>query len=99
MAAQALRFEGAEHDSAIFQNDRVEGHAQVQVADAVDIFAVVIHDEELQGQGARRVAGVGRLEGVAVADKDQPSTGHRTWPEVVVSSARKPALKSSALIY
>ena len=58
MAAQALRFERAEHDPAVLEDDRVQGHAEVQVADALDVAAVVVHDEQLQGEGVRGVAGV-----------------------------------------
>ena len=77
MAAQPLRFERAEHDPAILEDDRVQGHAEVQMADALDVAAVVVHDEQLQGEGVGGVAGVGRLEGVAVADEDELAAGQR----------------------
>ena len=46
--AQALRFQRAEHDPAVLQDHRVQGHAEVQVADLLDVAAVVVHDEQLQ---------------------------------------------------
>src|SRR5262249_35462287 len=75
VAAQPLRFERAEHKPAVLQDDRVQGHAEVQVADALDIAAVVVHDKQLQCKRVRRVAGVDALEGVAVADERQSTAG------------------------
>src|SRR5205823_1737416 len=70
MAAQSLRFQRAEHDAAILEDHRVERHAQVEIADALDVVAVVVHGEELQGEGIRRVTRIDRLERVAIADED-----------------------------
>ena len=78
-AAQALRFERAEHDPAVLQDDRVQGHAEVQVADHLDVAAVVVHDEQLQRDV--RIA-ARRLEAVAVADEDHLAAGQRAGAEV-----------------
>ena len=93
MAAQALRLERAEHDPAVLQDDRVQGHAEVQVADALDVAAVVVHDEELQGQGVRRIAGVGALKALRSLTKTilPPGTGSRA--EVVDAPGRQRRLR------
>ncbi len=39
----------AEHDAAVLEDDRVQGAAEVEVADLLDVAAVVVHDEQLQG--------------------------------------------------
>ena len=36
-AVQALRFERAEHDPAVLEDDRVQGAADVEVADLLDV--------------------------------------------------------------
>ena len=93
MAAQPLRFERAEHDPPILEHHGMQGHAEVQVADAFDVTVAelvglrqtgrVVHDEELQRQRIGRIAGLGRLEGVAIADEGQLAAGHRAGAHVV----------------
>src|SRR5262249_189079 len=51
MAAQALRLQRAEHNPAVLEDDGVQGAPQVQVADAVHIAAILVHDVELEGKG------------------------------------------------
>ena len=35
--AQPLRFQRAEHDPAVLEDDRMQGHAEVQMADPLDV--------------------------------------------------------------
>src|ERR1043166_8689672 len=83
MAAQPLRFERAEHDPAVLENDRMQRHAEIEIADAIYVGLPhprplsrrargvwVVHDEKLQSERVRGGTGGGRLEGVAIADED-----------------------------
>ena len=46
-AVNALRFERTEYDAAVLQYGRVQGAADVDVPDLLDVRAVVVHREEL----------------------------------------------------
>ena len=59
--------------------DRVQGHAEVQMADHLDVAAVVVHDEQLQ---ARLRVALRRLEAVAVAGEDDLAAGQRARAQV-----------------
>src|SRR5262249_34822564 len=83
-AVYALRFERAENDPAILEDDRVQGAADVDVADLLDVAAVVVHDEELVGHA--RIA-ARHLELIARAGEGQPTAGQRAGAEVVDAAA------------
>src|SRR5262249_46848457 len=78
--AQALRFERAEEDAAVLKDHRVQGAADVEMADLLDIPAVVVHDEELHG---RTTSLPGRCQAVAVADERDPASRQRARVHVV----------------
>ena len=73
-----LRFQRAEHDPAVLKDDGVQSHAEVEMADALDVGAVVVHHEELQGvrQPFRGP------KGVAIAREDQLAARQRTGAHV-----------------
>ena len=47
-AAQPLVLKAAEHDPPILEHDRMQGRAEVQMADLFDVVAVLVHDKQLQ---------------------------------------------------
>src|SRR5204863_152726 len=55
----------------------------VQVADRLDVLAVVVHREELQGEGVRGVAGVDALERIAIADERHLAARQRAGAKIV----------------
>ena len=57
----------------------MQRHAQVQVADALDVAAVVVHDEQLQASGGSRLGGRKR---VAVAGEDHLAARQRAGARV-----------------
>ncbi len=74
----ALDFKRTEDDAAILEHDRVQGLADVQVADLFDVGAVVVHDEQLQ----RPLREARRLQAVAVADEGDPAPRQRAGVHV-----------------
>src|SRR5262249_55489594 len=78
--AQALRFEGAEEDTSVLEDDRVQGTADVEVADLLDVAAVIVHDEELHG---RAIAPAWPQKAIAVADKGDAPPRQRAGVHVV----------------
>src|SRR5262249_4351619 len=77
--AQALRFERAEDDPAVLQDDRVQGAADVEVADLLDVRAVVVHDEQLHAQVMPLP---GRYQAGPVADDGDAAARQRTGVHV-----------------
>ena len=80
LAAQALRFERAEHDPAVLEHDRDAGAMPRLRWPIFSTFvAVVVHDEQLQ---ARCRIALGRAEAVAVAGEDDLAARQRAGAEV-----------------
>src|SRR5262245_18754899 len=67
IVAKTLVFQGAEHDAAVLEHDRVQGAADIEVADHFHVAAVVVHDKELEGDAESHVVAARHLEAVAVA--------------------------------
>ena len=80
VAAQALRFQRAEHHPAVLEGDGMEGAAEVHRPDQLDVAAVVVHDEQLHG-------GLGLLAdaaiAIAIADEHDLAAGHGAGGQVV----------------
>ena len=79
-AVNALRFQRAEDDAAILEDDGVQGAADVDVANLLDVAAVVVHDVQLIGDA--RIA-ARYLDLIARAGEGEPAAGHGTRPHVV----------------
>ena len=48
LVAQSLGFVTGKHDATIFQDCRMQRAAQVQMANLLDVFSIIIHHEQLQ---------------------------------------------------
>src|SRR5437016_4111643 len=73
-AAQPLRLQRAEDDSAIGEHDRVQSAADVEMADLLDVAAVLVHDIELER--ILRIASR-RLDPIAVTGEDDLAARQR----------------------
>src|SRR5262245_25551877 len=80
-AAQALGLQRAEDDAAILQRHRMQGHTDVEMADTLNVLAVLVHEEQLQGRRGM----LGRDESVAVASEGEAAS--RQWARAHVEHA------------
>ena len=76
--SQALRLQRAEQNSSVYQADGVQGHAEVEVPDQLDVAAVIVHDEQLE----RRPWVLRGREPVSIADEHQTVVGNGNGPRL-----------------
>jgi hypothetical protein len=86
MLQLAMRLERAVEDPAVGQNHGVQGAGNVKIADLLNVVAVVVHGEQLQGDF--RIA-ARRHVGVPVAREDHLAARRRARPEVVNAVAQR----------
>jgi hypothetical protein len=67
VGAKALILQRAEHDAPVLEHHGVQGAGDVQVPDHFHVAAVVVHDEQLEGDVEPHVVPARHLEAVAVA--------------------------------
>src|SRR5579872_7317592 len=87
-AAQALVLRGAEDDSSILEDGRVQRATEVEMADLFDVAAVFVHDEQLR-DGIERIDILGGMKGVAVAGEEDLAAGYRAGAHVVNAIGRR----------
>ena len=103
LAADALRFERAEHDPAIFEHDRVQRAGDVQMADLLEVRRVssspmlVSRSSMTKSCSAIGRVALRRAEAVAVAGERKPPAGQRTRAHVVDAVLDSAILPSSGV--
>ena len=98
--SQPLRFERAEDQTPVHQNDRVERRPQVQVSDALDVRPIIIHDEELHRlektlRGPERVAVAGERH-LAARQRTGARVEHTVGDEVFAGLRRAKVVRPAA---